>query len=87
MATRMNWNWVMGVQVIVFSTYTENNHYNVKIMISEKNIPNNPLTTPRSAPWKIKEGFCKSHEEAANRAFVYCKKYFIKFGNPFQKEV
>lgn len=87
MATKMEWDWVKGVQVVVFTTYVDNNTYDVRIMLSETNIPNNPKTTPWAKPWKIVAGItCKSHAEAQDRTFKYVKNYIEKHGNPFKKE-
>lgn len=53
MACKMNWDWVEKIQVIVYSTYRSHGFYTIKVMISEKNIPCNPLTAPNAKPWKL----------------------------------
>jgi len=84
MATRMNWDWIEKIQVIVYSTYVSPGFYTIKVMISETNIPCNPLTTPRSKPWKTgKVTNCKSHEQAFKSTSKYVKAWFRENGNPF----
>jgi len=80
---RMNWKWVDGVQVVVFTRFVTDGLYKVKIMISRTNVPDNPTTTPWATPWKTgKVVQCKSHETAANSVYRYVKQWFGQHGNP-----
>lgn len=86
MACKSQWDWVMGVQVVVFTTYLQDNQYKIKITCSAKNIPNNPVTTPWAVPWREFTAKCKSHNEASTRAFNYTREYINRYGSPVRKE-
>lgn len=52
MRTRMNWDWVKGYPIFVFTTFLDNNRFHVKIVKGERGNQNAGGTGPNSPAWK-----------------------------------